>query len=833
MKKKLLLTMAAAVVAAVATMAVPAKPGVTRTVTLADGSTVELTLQGDEHYSFYTDANGMACQLANGRLHYIATDVVTKTWTSLKNERFAQGGSRRAASASRRVGTPSTATMGKHRGLVILMEFQDVKFATPNTQATYMRFFNEAGYNDGGMAGSVHDYFLKQSYNQLEIDFDVVGPFTTGADMAYYGEPVKDSSGKITQNDKNAPMMIAEAVDAASKVVDFTDYDWDGDGNVDQVFVIYAGYSQAQGGEENTIWPHEWSLAAKSLTRTYNGKTINTYGCAAELSGNSGTNMDGIGTACHEFSHCLGLPDMYDTNGQRWFGMSYWDVMDGGSYNDSSRTPAGYTSYERWFSGWMEPKEITSMTRVSDMKPLATSPEAYILYNDGNRNEYYLLENRQPVDFDKGLYGHGLLIIHVDYDEEVWGTNTVNNAETHQRMTPVPADNMLQQTRASLAGDPWPGTSGNTSLTNYTTPAAVTFNANTDGQKLMNKPIDNITENTEANTVSFVACRPEMDVPQPGEAKELTGSNSFSVTWPAVSGATGYEVELTTTDRAATNPADALTYEVDFADCYSASAGFKDISSSLGNYGLSGWSGSKLYTTPQKLRIGTSSATGNIQTAQWHTPSSSNFTVVVGANVVKAGTVKVQLQLQYASVGEYWQSADPIWIEVSGDGRQIIHFEGISKDYIRLNIIPSAQLYLNYLAIYDGIWTEEQLGLAAAVAPRRATSIQVFATKTNSYTFTNMDMNKHYAFRVRALGEENAVSQWSDSKAFEFSTTEPPYVVGDANGDGVVDVADVVAIVNKILEKPAENFNEKAADVNGDGVIDVSDVVGVVNLILK
>lgn len=533
--------------ATVAIMAVPAKPGLKKKVTLSDGSVVELTLRGDEHYAFYTDASGEPCQFKQGKLLKITHEEVNQQWAAQREKRlaFSETTGRRA---NRRVGEKQGATTGNHRGLVILMQFPDMPFATKDVQNTFQRFFNEEGYHEGGMTGSVRDYFKKQSYDKLTIDFDVAGPFTTQYEMEYYGGHYTDSYGN-EQNDKHPALMVAEAVDSAHQAgIDFSKYDWDGDGVVDQVFVIYAGHAEAQGADPSTIWPHEWSLAAERATRYYDNVVINTYGCAAELWGaNSEANpddIDGIGTACHEFSHCLGLPDTYDTQGDN-YGMGYWDIMCAGNYNNNSRTPAGYTSYERWFSGWLEPKELSTITRVTDMKPLIEEPEAYVLYNDKNRNEYYLLENRQPISYDKGLYGHGLLVLHVDYDKGIWNSNSVNTVAGHERMTIIAADNEYgSYYQASIAGDPFPGHTGNTALTNYTTPAATLYHANTNGQKLMSKPIDNITENTITHTVSFVACRPELATPEAGEATELPDGNSFTVTWPAVSGAIGYELKL-------------------------------------------------------------------------------------------------------------------------------------------------------------------------------------------------------------------------------------------------------------------------------------------------
>ncbi len=776
--RKLLFT-AILVMSAIAANAVPVKPGVKKTVQLTDGTTVQMTLCGDEHYTFLKDSEGNAYQLnADRRAVRISYNQVAERWAANKQARLSKvqpsEGQKRA---SRRIGDAG-ATIGEHRGLVILAQFSDVSFVTPNANQVFNNHFNEVGYTGYGNSASVRDYFLKQSYGQLTIDFDVVGPYTLPNTMEYYGKPYTDE-GENLHHDTHPALMAAHAVDAASADVDFRNYDWDGDGVVDQVFIIYAGYAEAQGADENTIWPHEWVLAAEDATRRYNGVTINTYGCTAELAGDGkswGGDPDGIGTACHEFSHCLGLPDMYDTKGSN-YGMGYWDVMCSGSYNDDSHTPAGYTSYERWFSGWMEPTEINTMTRVNNMAPLVEKPEAYILYNEKNKNEYYLLENRQPISFDKGLYGHGLLILHVDYSQTSWQNNSVNTTADHQRMTIIAADNEYgSRSYNSIAGDPWPGIKGNTSLTNYTTPAATLYNANTDGTKLMSKPIDNITENEEAHTVSFVACRPEMDVPQFVQAQELN-SNSFTTTWSAVNGAISYEIELTTIDKASSDPSEALQWENKFEKCYSKSASFTDISTKLGDYGLSGWSGSKLFTSPNKLKIGTSTTAGYLRTPSWWgVPSSQELTLVMGAAPFKAD-VAVNGTITFESVIEGGTSANIVKVdqefEVSKDGKQVFTFKAPKENNLyRITISPDGQMYLNYLSLYDGTWTAEQLGLnSSAQVSRRASTTTTYSSENNSYTFTDMATNKRYVFRVRALGEENTVSRWSEEGAFEFGST--------------------------------------------------------------
>ena len=155
------------------------------------------------------------------------------------------------------------------------------------------------------MTGSVRDYFRAQSYGQFAPEFDVVGPLTAANDMAYYGR----HSGN--NNDSHVPELVWEACLQADPLVNFADYDWNGDGEADLVYMVYAGYSEAQGAAPETIWPQKWYLTMYQSLQL-DGVTIDGYACSSELRGTSGSELDGIGTACHEFSHCLGLPDTYD-----------------------------------------------------------------------------------------------------------------------------------------------------------------------------------------------------------------------------------------------------------------------------------------------------------------------------------------------------------------------------------------------------------------------------------------------------------------------------------------------------------------------------------------
>ena len=768
MNKRLLITMMALMLVTVTMMAVPAKPGLKKKVTLKDGTTVELSLKGDEHFSYYVDAAGNACQIVDGRMVRMSNKEVAQTWTARRAERMDVGEDGRATRRAR-------ITTGKQKGLVILVQFPDKSFVTPSPKQTFTRFFNEVGFSDNGMSGSVRDYFLAQSEGQLEINFDVVGPFTTKNKMAYYGKHYTDKQG-VEQNDSLPKAMIAEAVDAAhSAGVDFSKYDWDNDGEVDQVFVIFAGYAEAQGASSETIWPHEWVLTGE-YSRNYNGKRIYTYGCASELRGDGSddTNqIDGIGTACHEFSHCLGLPDVYDTDGQENYGMCDWDVMDSGSYLDDACTPAGYTSYERWFSGWKEPEEISSMTQIENMRPLAENgSKTYVIYNKATRSkgiegEYYLLENRQPVGFDKMLPGHGLLILHVDYDSNLWNANKINSSEKdHQHVTIIAADNDYDiNSLRSLAGDTWPGVTGNTILGNNTIPAATLYRANTDGKKLMNMPISHITENVSTKTVSFVVGNQELPLPDVDNATEKVEGSSVTVTWNAVSEATGYELELTAKDK-------KFDFETAFDQCYSAKMGTKDIGESLKNYGLKNWRGSNLFTSPKKLAI---KSQGYLMSPTWNMPSSTEITVVLGVESGEAEASGYFYSLYANEDDEYFSFSDVEDVEVKGKETLVLHLGTVNADYYGLYLLSNDLMYVNYLAVYQGHWTAEQLELIdspSSQVSRRAVSTDTYKSSTNSYTFENLDATKIYSYRLRALGENGRYSGWSVEKTLTYGTTD-------------------------------------------------------------
>lgn len=513
---------------ALALFAIPAKRR-PFTVKLVDGSTATVTLCGDENYHYIATTEGTPVVEVSEGIYRLAPelkDSISIKWENrAKNRnahRFAK--SRAIASQNRQrkaFGYP-TAYSGKKKGVVILVNFSDKSFKPSTTREIIEEQFNKVGYNKNNHIGSVHDYFYEASYGKFDLEFDVFGPVTVSKTMAHYGKNNRDG------DDLYPGELVIEACRLAHKQnsINWSDYDWDNDGYVDQVFVIYAGYGEHAGAASNTIWPHECTLTEEaklfdgSGPINLSGTKIDTYAVSCELNGTSGNTISGIGTACHEFSHCLGIPDFYDTSYNGGYGMNFWDLMDTGSYsgpNSDGEVPTGYTAYERWFAGWLEPIELKSSCHITSMPAINKEPIAYIIYNDANRNEYYIIENRQNTGFftytDNVQNLHGLLVTHVDYNEELWTNNYPNDDAKHQRMSIIPAGNTYGTKSYSggyfsdkvFSTQLFPGTWNVTELNNdsHIKCNGKLFNRNTDGSYNMNKIITNISESNRLISFDF------------------------------------------------------------------------------------------------------------------------------------------------------------------------------------------------------------------------------------------------------------------------------------------------------------------------------------------
>lgn len=353
--------------------------------------------------------------------------------------------------------------------------------------ALYRKITNAPDYHDNGFQGSVRDYFKAQSGGKFILDFDVAGPVMMSQPYDYYGN----------DGEKNISEMVKEACKGVQDSIDFSRYDWDGDGEAEEVFILYAGYGQNDYDTSNDslIWPLMNKLEGDRKSLKINGTKINTYACSSELKYDG--EIAGIGTFCHEFSHCMGFPDIYDVQNKGSFAMDAWDLMDYGNYNGDGYLPAGYTAYEKMTCGWLSPVELgNDSVEVKDMKPLADGGQAYLIRHPQYANEYFLLENRQPVGFDRQLPGSGVLITHVDYDKDAWEANAVNTLGLyndyygdHLHLALVPADGL--STHSTVAHDSYPYGSRN-SFSDSSSPATQLFHDNYDGSRLLHCSVTNI-----------------------------------------------------------------------------------------------------------------------------------------------------------------------------------------------------------------------------------------------------------------------------------------------------------------------------------------------------
>ncbi len=486
-----------------------AKPALreSRVVTQPDGTSLTIRLVGDEHAHLYLTEDG--CPIVfDKELGYVyasvnadGTNVATRVTAHNAGARTAaevavclpldseavseilltkaskRMALREASETTRRnkgyglceTSFPST---GEQKGLVILVQYQDVEFGSKNrTNTNYNAYsdsenavldywndmLNKEGFDGFGAVGSCHDWFRDNSTDaagnpQFKPTFDVFGPVTLPHEMAHYG------GNDFRGNDIAPYEMVIDACHLLDDQIDFSEYDRDGDGKVDNVYIFYAGLGEADYGGDDTVWPHSWDLRYAQAAFTLDGVTIDHYACSNETD-NSYGRPDGIGTFVHEFSHVMGLPDLYTTTYNDAYTPGNFSVLDSGPYNNQGRTPPNYSAYERYALGWMEPEPFP-YTGEFTLEPLASTNFSHIVTTKKD-TEYFLLENRQQNGWDSHIPGHGMLIWHVDYVKSVFDSNTVNNRKNHQYVDLIEANEKQQSYYAN--GHPFPGRNNVTS----------------------------------------------------------------------------------------------------------------------------------------------------------------------------------------------------------------------------------------------------------------------------------------------------------------------------------------------------------------------------------
>lgn len=566
MRKKLLFGL---LFAAMTAGAVKMKPGI-NIIKQADGTTITVRAYGDEDLSYFLASDGtllyqegtnfyIAGVKADGTLYSTGVLAHEPSMRTIKeisaikaqNAKAFYNSMETQAKANKVRREPMTPdnsllpSLGKHKIPVILVEFSDVEFSVENPKATFDKYLNgkelfnkETDPEMGQNYASVAKYFKDMSFGKFEPEFEVYGPVNLGKPLATYGAGYS--------SEENMGLLLTDACTAVDDEVDFTQYDSNDDGNIDLIYIIYAGFSQSiAGNSTDCIHPKSGYL---SLAKSFDGMDVKRYGVNNELNGTpadqaNGPIINGIGLFCHEFSHCMGLPDLYPKSGSIAEAcinqnMDYWSLMDAGEYTANGYRPTAYTAWERERLGWMEIGTLTGPSNV-ELKSLDEGGAAFRIYNDKDEtgHEYYIVENVQNNGWNKNLFGNGLMVTHVDYLSSQFslGGCKVNNTGGHPRMHVMAADGMfvpeyflgstiedsyitflkehnadlvakyggqvfsIDDYKAEAAGDLFPGTSNATSLTDDSQPMkAWTYNGET-----MGKPITDITNDTEKGIVSF------------------------------------------------------------------------------------------------------------------------------------------------------------------------------------------------------------------------------------------------------------------------------------------------------------------------------------------
>lgn len=486
--------------------AVPADPTPAQ-VTQPDGSKLTLVLHGDEFFNYLTTIDGYTvvknnagfytyAQLKGDQLipsHFIARDENQRTDADraaianlpkgLTSPAMVQNGKKMKEHRNnliRGIGHGGHMDYSKFRGLIILINYTDRKFddyvpSNYNPVDFYEAMVNSHDYQGFTLPfgtkieamGSVRDYYYDNSFHQFDPHFDILGPVDV---------PFACTDAHQFRCDS----IFFAALEALDPEVDFSQYDTDEDGTADMVFFMVAGHgSDVTANDRDYLWPHMKNFENSPVL---DGVNFSLYACSTNMTGEEDeyrinyNNVAGIGTLCHEFSHCLGLPDFYDADGEGSGGTNRnypmtWSIMASGFRSNNGRNPAGYSLFERYALGFAQPTLIEGPDTIS-IPALEKTNMGYRM-NTANEGEYFIIENRQRIKWDKNLAGPGMLIWRVDSSNvDVWENNLVNSN---------PERSYYELIRAKFSGlsdsynDPFPGVSNVTSISNITQPSLRTW----------------------------------------------------------------------------------------------------------------------------------------------------------------------------------------------------------------------------------------------------------------------------------------------------------------------------------------------------------------------
>ena len=852
-----------AVLVAVAVQAVPAHPQPVK-VQQPDGTYVTIKLHGDEWLNFTTTEDGYSV-VKDSRGYYvyaelkdqqlqptaqIAHDAKLRSAAEtafLASVRKYQAPAMKADVAKmkeqvqqqqRRALVSRRATdYNNFRGLVILVQFNDKKFSRDDYSTIIDNMFNKenySGFDSEVYTGSVHDYFSDNSKGKFKPQFDVVGPYTI--DHSQY------------EGNNNTHDIVNAAVDAADADVDFSQYDGDGDGVVDMVYFVIAGKgSHYAGNDERLWWPHRSNILGDPVEdkpgyyyyKYLDGIRLGDYASSVELDKGSDTKLDGIGVICHEFSHVLGLPDFYDTDYSGSGGQSIhpgdWSLMASGNYLNDSRTPAGYSLYERYLVGFVNDIPLINEKKSYTLEPLHVNQKGYRIDSPVD-NEFFLLENRQndgSYKWDEYLPGHGMLAYRVDRtDLSVWDGNTVNANPAHNYYEILWAGG---SEHAVSSYDTFPGEGDVTELKNLTTPANLQTH---DGSKTAWGLCD-IREDGD-NILFNITSGDGPVTPTNVTASNITGT-SATVTWTGLGDSYNLRYRVFK----------SISYDFESAEPWVVD----DFAP---------------FTTYDGDELKTYSITGISFTNQQYTGSviafqngiSGNFTAHSGnafgcfmAAMPSGGKtnnddwfITPEVEITAGTVFSFWARSvnnsyglERFKVGVYGNtkGTFASYLEGSATTYAEAPVEWTKYSY--DLSAYAGQTIRLAINCVSADAFAFCIDDILIDIPNNSWDGTKTNVTTPYVlkglvpattYEVQVQAETaGETSAWSSSVA--FTTTDASPVLGDASGDGKVDIDDAMYIVNYLMGNAPADFNEADADVTGDGVVTIADAVSVVNIIMN
>lgn len=772
-------------------------------------------------------------------------------------------------------------SIGTQRSLVILVEFSDVEFTTmDNPYEYYYNMLNQEGFtHENGANGSARDFYHDCSNGLFDPQFDVVGPVKLSKPMGYYGG---DSQQSI---DTMAYQMVIEACQLVDADIDFSQYDLNGDGIVDNIYFFYAGFGQADSGSSSSIWPHAGKINEDwhQQMPQHDGVYINRYATSNEIrfgTGPFGLPV-GIGTFVHEFGHVLGLADHYDTGYNGSFHPNTWDTMAAASYNDNQNTPPTFSAFERAELGWLTYTDIEPATAGWLHVPeLMSSNQAYrINVPDTDGNEYFIMENRQQQGWDSTLPGHGLLVWHIDMDEEVWFNNQANADPSHQRIDIIEADKI--QTINTYAADPFPGTTHVTSYDFYSWAHENLFSFD-------------YVEETDS-TVNFLLARCDYQPQKPQVHISDVMGTSFVLTWDEVSEVKGYlvtvEQEMADGSLQIVGEWDKKPFDhpeiIQLTQLNPQNRYHVTVVSTVGSYEsepavMTVETAAVQFAEMSPVATAATDITTTGFTAHWlPMDGATGYCVTVYSNDFSdLLTESYDFSQKADGMPANWETSSSQYSQMMyGESKPSLQFNN-NDDYIyfsypdakvaSLTFWQRSQVTSNQLVVEQRDNDTEEWAIAATIAMSNKGEVVTIAIDTlaqarirferkSSYAliddikvkylnifhnvvdgYDNLDAGSNTEMKIcglkpstkysyRVSGVQNGTMSAASN---EVIVTLHEYQVGrgDVDGDGLVNISDVTALIDLLLS--GSSIINNGADVDADGSVNISDVTALIDLLL-